>query len=134
MESPVKRKVVITSKPKSILEAFENIVELAENSNLDEDFFESAGENIRYASRKLKLNQMQTALLAIFVDRSEDNSIRLSELAKYAGCRTTRMLRLSTEIDRLVELRYINRNRPVGGAALYPCRPLSQFGELSRSD
>ncbi|MBD5422351.1 MAG: ATP-binding protein [Bacteroides sp.] len=107
MESPVKRKVVITSKPKSILEAFENIVELAENSNLDEDFFESAGENIRYASRKLKLNQMQTALLAIFVDRSEDNSIRLSELAKYAGCRTTRMLRLSTEIDRLVELRYI---------------------------
>ena len=80
MESPVKRKVVITSKPKSILEAFENIVELAENSNLDEDFFESAGENIRYASRKLKLNQMQTALLAIFVDRSEDNSIRLSEL------------------------------------------------------
>ena len=107
MESPVKRNVVITSKPKSILEAFENIVELAENSNLDEDFFESAGENIRYASHKLKLNQMQTALLAIFVDRSEDNSIRLSELAKYAGCRTTRMLRLSTEIDRLVELRYI---------------------------
>ena len=96
MESPVKRKVVITSKPKSILEAFENIVELAENSNLDEDFFESAGENIRYASRKLKLNQMQTALLAIFVDRSEDNSIRLSELAKYAGCRTSRILCLST--------------------------------------
>ena len=57
------------AKPKSILESFEYIVELAEDSNLDNDFFEKAAKHIKYASRKLKLTPMQVVLLAMFVDR-----------------------------------------------------------------
>lgn len=59
----------MNAKPKSILEAFEYIVELAEDSNLDEDFFAKAAIHVRYASRKLKLTAPQTVLLALFVDR-----------------------------------------------------------------
>lgn len=99
------------ARPKSILEAFEYIVELAEDSNLDKDFFDTAAANIRYASCKLKLSPMQTALLAIFVDRSEDSRIAISDIAQYTGCRTTKILRLSDDIDVLEERHYLRAAR-----------------------
>lgn len=99
------------AKPKSILESFEYIVELAEDSNLDNDFLEKAAKHIRYASRKLKLTPMQVVLLAMFVDRSEDNRIMISDIAKYAGCRTTKILRLSDDIDTLESQRYLRASR-----------------------
>ena len=104
----------LKSKPRSVLESFEYIVELAENSNLDEEFFQKAATHIKYASRKLKLSPMQTVLLAMFVDRSEDRSIRISEIANYAGCRTTKILRLSDDVDILEEKRYVRAARSRG--------------------
>ena len=96
---------------KSVLEAFEHIVELAKDSNLDDKFFDNASACIRYASRKLALSPMQTVLLALFVDRSEDNRILISEIASYAGCRTTKILRLSSEIDVLENKHYLRASR-----------------------
>ncbi len=102
---------VQNAKPKSILESFEYIVELAEDSNLDNDFFEKAAKHIKYASRKLKLAPMQVVLLAMFVDRSEDSRIMISDIAKYTGCRTTKILRLSDDIDTLERQRYLRASR-----------------------
>ena len=99
------------AKPKSVLEAFEYIVELAEDSNLDGDFLEKASTHIKYAARKLKLTAMQVVLLAMFVDRSEDSRIMISEIAKYAGCRTTKILRLSDDIDILESKHYLRASR-----------------------
>ena len=99
---------------KNILEAFEYIVDLAKDSNLTSDFYREASTYIRYASRKLKLSPLQTVFLALFVDRSEDNSIRMSEIASYIGCRTTKMLRLSSAIDALEEKHYLRASRSRG--------------------
>lgn len=99
------------AKPKSVLESFEYIVELAEDSNLDRDFFEKASTYVKYASRKLKLTAMQVVLLAMFVDRSEDSRIMISEIARYAGCRTTKILRLSDDIDMLESMHYLRASR-----------------------
>lgn len=101
----------MNARPKSILEAFEYVVELAEDSNLDEEFFAKASVHIRYASRKLKLTATQTVLLAMFVDRSEDSRIMISEIAKYTGCRTTKILRLSDDIDVLEAKHYLRASR-----------------------
>lgn len=101
----------LLSKPKSVLEAFEYIVELAEGSNLNDEFFSNALKHILYASRKLKLPSMQTVLLSIFVDKSEDTRILLSEIAQHLGCRTTKMLRLSKEVDALTEKHYLAASR-----------------------
>ena len=98
---------------KNILEAFEYIVDLAKDSNLTSDFYREASTYIRYASRKLKLSPLQTVFLALFVDRSENISIRMSEIASYIGCRTTKMLRLSSAIDALEEKHYLRRCRLV---------------------
>lgn len=106
-----KRNVEISSTPKSILEAFEGIVELANDSQLKEDFFSKADPCIRYAAKKLSLSQIQTVLLAIFVDKSEDSRIRQSEIASFLDVRTTRILQLANEIDRLVELKYLKASR-----------------------
>lgn len=106
------KNVARNAKPqKSILECFEHIVELAEDSNLDSDFFDTASTHIKYAARKLNLTPMQVVLLSIFVDRSEDSRIMISEIAKYAGCRTTRILRLSDDIDVLESNHYIRASR-----------------------
>lgn len=99
------------AKSKSILESFEYIVELAENSNLDQDFFDKAAGHIEYASQKLDLTPMQAVLLSIFVDRSEDNRIMLSEIASYTGCRTTKILRLADDVDVLESRHYVRASR-----------------------
>lgn len=111
MEKQISQKKTKGTRVKSVLEAFEHMVELAKNTCLDPDFFEKAAVYIRYASRKLGLSPMQTVLLALFVDRSEDNSIRISEIASYVGCRTTRILRLSSEIDILESKSYVRASR-----------------------
>ena len=105
------KEIVEKVRVKNILEAFEYIVDLAKDSNLTSDFYHKASTYIKYASRKLKLSTVQTVLLALFVDRSEDNSIRMSEIASYIGCRTTKMLRLSSEIDALEEKHYLRASR-----------------------
>ena len=99
------------AKPKSILESFEYIVELAEDSNLDKEFMDKAATHIRYAACKLKLSAMQVVMLAMFVDRSEDSRIMISEIAKYTGCRTTKILRLSDDIEMLEARHYLRASR-----------------------
>ena len=73
--------------------------------------------HIRYASRKLKLTAMQTVLLALFVDKSEDNHIRMSEIARFTGCRTTKILRLSDDIDILESKHYLRASRSRGASS-----------------
>ena len=99
------------AKSESILEAFEYIVELAEDSNLDKDFFAKAAPHIKYAASKLQLSEIQVVLLSIFVDRSEDSHIMMSEIASYTGCRTTKILRLSDDIDALEAKCYLRVSR-----------------------
>lgn len=111
IDNSKQKEAAAAAKPKNLLEAFEFIVELAEHSNLDADFFANAATHIKYCTRKLKLTPMQVALLAIFVDRSEDSAILISEIASYAGCRTTKILRLSADIDVLESLRYVRASR-----------------------
>lgn len=54
---------------------------------------------------------MQVVLLAMFVDRSEDSRIMISEIARYACCRTTKILRLSDDIDILESKHYLRALR-----------------------
>ncbi len=105
------KETALTVKSTSVLEAFEYIVELAEDSGLDSEFFKKASAHIKYVIRKLKLTPIQVVMLALFVDRSDSRCIMMSEIADYTGCRTTRLLRLSDDIDILETKRYIRASR-----------------------
>ena len=93
--------------PKNLLDAFEKIVELSRDSELSADFFKAASPEIRFISKKLSLTEMQSVLLSIFIDKSEDSRIRASEIAGFLGIGTIRMLKHIEEIEDLVNKRYL---------------------------
>ncbi len=106
-ENDGKRRSIKPIRPRTLLEAFECITTLAENSHLDERFMDEAKPYIGYICRKLKFKPMQAILMAILIDKSEDHCIRPSEIAKFLDLRTTRMLRLQNDIKTLGDLHYI---------------------------
>ena len=59
-ETSVCKTRIQVSAPTSILEAFENIVELAKDSNLDAKFLKKAAQQFSFASKKLGLSDFQT--------------------------------------------------------------------------
>ena len=109
-EVPAKRPRV-----KNLLEAFDGIVELSVRSGLDDAFMKKAAHYIRYASRKLHLPAMQTVLLALCVEQSEDRAIRLCDLGRLTGCSNTRMLRFKNDLDALYKAHYLRSGRHCDG-------------------
>ena len=99
------------AKPHNVLEAFEYIAELAEDSNLDADFMQKATLHIQYAAKRLKLSDKQVILLALFVEHSNRDRIQLSDLANYTGCRTTRIIAMASDLAHLEKLHYIRVRR-----------------------
>ena len=99
------------AKPHNVLEAFEYIAELAEDSNLDADFMQKATLHIQYAAKRLKLSDKQVILLALFVEHSNRDHIQLSDLANYTGCRTTRIIAMTGDLSHLEKLHYIRVRR-----------------------
>ena len=93
--------------PTNLLDAFEKIVELSRDSELSAEFFKVARPELKFISKKLSLTEMQSVLLSIFIDKSEDSRIRASEIASFLGIGTIRMLMHIDEIEDLVNKRYL---------------------------
>lgn len=103
--------MLASENPKGLLADFERIVELAKGSGLSNAFFEQASDCIASASGILGLSEMQTVLLALFVDRSYDSRILLSDIGDYVGCSATKMMRLSSDVEVLVSKSYLRASR-----------------------
>ena len=105
-------------KKMDILTALDAIVDAAKDSKLSDEFYKKCSRHIKYVCTKLDITKEQCVFLSIFIEKSNDSKIYLSELADYLGCRTTHVLRYSKEIDGLVERDYIRRARS-GGRMFY---------------
>ena len=95
-------------KQMDLLTAIEQIVEKARDSKLSPEFYRKASRYIKYVSDKLDLTKDQSVMLALFVDNSDDDGIRLRDLSNFLKCSTARFLRCSNEIDDLEKRGYIN--------------------------
>ncbi len=82
-----------------LLMAFEQIVEMAEDSQLSDEFYRKADKYIKYVSAKLDLTKEQSVMLALFVNRSYEECIQMEELSKYVKCSTVRILRYMNDIE-----------------------------------
>ena len=98
-------------KKMDILSALDEIVSAAKGSELSEEFYKKCSRYIKFVCSKLNITKEQCVLLSVFVEKSNDCNVYINELADYLGCRTTRILRLSGEIDGLVDRDYIRRGR-----------------------
>lgn len=83
----------------NLLTAIEQIVELSEGSNLSEEFYVKARRYVRYVAKKLSLTPVQVVLFSLFVDKSDDSCIRISDFATHLRCRTVRIIRYMSDID-----------------------------------
>lgn len=94
-----------------LLMAFEQIVEMAEDSQLSDEFYRKADKYIKYVSAKLDLTKKQSVMLALFVNRSYEDCIQMEELSKHVKCSTVRILRYMNDIDELVKKEFIRCRR-----------------------
>jgi SpoVK/Ycf46/Vps4 family AAA+-type ATPase len=102
----IKRKAL-----KSILDHIENIVELVEDSKLNKEFFQKAKKSISFVAKKMGLTINQAVLFSIFIERSYDGSIYVSEFSKLIGCRLVRIISLMNDIDELEKRRLVRCSR-----------------------
>ena len=90
-------------KQMDLLTAIEQIVEKAKDSKLSPEFYRKASRYIRYVSDKLDLTKEQSVMLALFINRSDDDNIRISDLGEFVKCQTVHMLQYLKDIDVLVK-------------------------------
>ena len=90
-----------TTKQMDLLSAIEQIVELANESQLSKEFYRKADKYIKYVSTKLELTKEQSVMMALFINRSDHNRILIRELSKDVNCPTIRILRYMNDIDEL---------------------------------
>ena len=103
------------TKKMDLLTAIEQIVEKARDSQLSKEFFRKADKYIKYVSAKLDLTKEQSVMLALFINLSDDDSIRLYQLSNYVQCPTVRILRYMNEIDELEKRELIRCHRNTRG-------------------
>lgn len=96
-----------TSKTLTLLQHIEYIIELVENSGLNEDFFKKAKGSISLVSKRMKLTTNQVILFSVFIEKSDDNRVYISELSKFIGCRNIKTISLMNDIDELEKRRLV---------------------------
>ena len=94
-------------KQMDLLTAIEQIVEKAKDSKLSPEFYHKASRYIKYVSDKLDLTKEQSVMLALFINRSDDSSIRISELSEDVKCSTIHILRYMNDIDVLEKREFL---------------------------
>ena len=97
-----------------LLTAIEQIVEKAKNSKLSPEFYRKASLYIKYVSDKLDLTKEQSVMLALFINRSDDDSIRISDLGEFVICQTVHMLQYLKDIDVLVKRELLRCHKGTG--------------------
>ena len=90
-----------TNRKMDLFSAVEKIVELAKDSKLSMEFYRKADKYIKYMSTKLELTKEQSVMMALFINRSDDNHILIRELSKDVDCSTICILRYLKDIDEL---------------------------------
>lgn len=103
----VQKPKIDNKKKLTMLSAIEQVVELSEDSNLSEEFFVKAKRPINFLCKRLSMTAVQVVLLSLFIDKSDDQCIRISDLASHLRCRNVRIIRYMSEIDELEKRKYV---------------------------
>lgn len=92
---------------KTLLEHIEHLIELAEGSKLSDEFYQKAKTSINFISKKLELSTTQAILFAIFMEKSDDNNILISDISKFLGCRNIKTVSMMNDVDELEKRRLV---------------------------
>lgn len=93
----------------TLIGAIEQIVNLAIELHLGEDFYEKARPALAYVAGRMSLSEEQALVFALFIEKSTDDHIQISDFAELVRCRIVRIISMMAEADILVEKRLIRR-------------------------
>lgn len=98
-------------RPLSVMKHIEKIVDATKDKKFSAESIESCDEHAHFLAGKLDLTPIQTLLLSVFVDQCDDESIRISDLAKHFDCRNINIMCHSEDIDVLADKGYIRKRK-----------------------
>ena len=112
------------AKPKQTLIAnIEQIVELVIEQKLNDTFYTKAKPYIDYIAERMSLTPRQALTFALFIEKSFDNRIQISDFAELIGCRTVRIIAMMADTDELVKRQLIRRIKH--DDSVYYCVPIN---------
>ena len=93
----------------TLIGAIEQIVNLAVELKLGDTFHEKAHPALVYVAERMSISEEQALVFALFIEKSTDDHIQISNFAELVGCRTVRIISMMAEADILVEKHFIRR-------------------------
>ena len=93
----------------TLIGAIEQIVNLAIELQLGEVFYEKARESLTFVAERMSINEEQSLIFALFMEKSAYSRIQISDFAELVGCRMVRIISMMAEADMLVEKHFIRR-------------------------
>jgi AAA ATPase len=94
-------------KDMCLLDVMERVVALARGSELSDEFYNKAEEDICFIADKLQLSKQQSVILSIFVDNSDSRNIFTSDIADFLEFTTIQFIKCMNDVDELVRREYI---------------------------
>jgi ATP-dependent 26S proteasome regulatory subunit len=92
---------------KTLLQNIERIIELAESSKLNDEFYKKAKSSINFVAKAMNLTANQAVIFSLFIEKSDDNCIRISDLSGFLGCRNIKTIIMMNDIDELEKRRLV---------------------------
>ena len=84
----------------NILDHIEKIVELVKNQGIDKSLV-TGKRHISYVADKLGINPLQALLFSLFMERCDDNSIVIKDIAESAKCSKIRIIKYMNDCEEL---------------------------------
>lgn len=100
-----------TIKRDTLLWHINQIIEMVEDSNLSEEFYSRACDNISFVADKLDLTNNQAVIFSIFVERSNEYKTYISQFADIIGCRQVKIIAMQDDFDELERRKLIRQKR-----------------------
>ena len=90
----------ITLKDMGILDHIEEIIKISQKFGL-EKCLSKGKKHLDYVTKKLEITPVQAVLFSHFLEKSDDNTIQISEIAESINCSKIRMIKYINDCDEL---------------------------------
>ena len=100
---------VVNQSEMTLLSCIEKVVQLAIDNKLSEEFYNEANGLLEQIAQRLEITSEQALVFSLFIEKSNERRITISDFADMIGCRTTRLIAMMGEADKLFEKGFVNR-------------------------
>jgi hypothetical protein len=103
----------LSVKDKGILDHIEKIVEISQKNGIEKCLI-GGKKHLDYITAKLGISPIQAVLFSHFMEKSDDNCIRISEIAETIKCSKVRIIKYMNECEELEKKKLIRCSRGDG--------------------